>query len=304
MKPPPTAPPPESAVFSEAETSKLSTGKASTGKTSAGKTSAGKTSAGKTSAVPQETVRIEVNSPLAEQGEEIGALVAQGQLEAAMKQLEDTMSRRSDDSALGLPPLPEEGLEEPLVEPRPVEPRPAEPRSAEPAARDTVPSVPPSINVRTGSYGTFAQPFRVWGKWLAVAVLALGVLGLGGWWLSRDEPQEVSQAIMPPPPPTPPPPVTIERPKGGAVIHASPWAEVTEITRQDGYVVELPLDPFTPLYLRLQPGAYRISLRHPDHPEELKICDLEVGLDLVATCEESFGLASATEYFKESGWWK
>lgn len=138
-----------------------------------------------------------------------------------------------------------------------------------------------------------------------VLVLAIGLVA---WLLSRgggDEPVAEQVAETPAPavaePGTPAPGAVL----GGVSVNALPWARLTEITDGSGYLQPLPEDPSTPLYLRLPPGEYRLTLEHPDHPDELGSCELEVVAEEVQSCVVEFGEpTTAVDYFKDSGWWR
>ncbi len=97
-------------------------------------------------------------------------------------------------------------------------------------------------------------------KWLipalAAAVLLCVVAAI--WWISGRG--EGTQS----------PPVSGS---GQVIVDATPWGEVVEIAAEDGRLVELPTDRFTPLSLSLEAGRYTITVRNPayDAPVETSV---------------------------------
>ncbi len=243
---------------------------------------------------------------------EIIDLVARGELEAetAKEQLEATINRQdlADLAASEADGSPPEGLAADTQKTRvmPLEKAAADrPPAGTAATADAVrpPPAVPADNAKSDTYRTvFRPPFGrlQWAGIAAAAVLAAGL----GWLILRGGGESAVEPIQVPPPP--PPPIVeaaVAPPAVGAVaILATPWAEVTEITDAEGYVLELPENAQTPLYLELPPGRYRIQLQDPEGTE-IHSCELEVALDQVAGCTSAFGEPNVTEYFKESGWW-
>ena len=142
---------------------------------------------------------------------------------------------------------------------------------------------------------------RKW--WLAAAFSGVALLtvllatsGLSG----SKAPAPVPEPAVagPAPAPVAPPPA----PKGSLVVDAVPWGEVTRITGPNGRV-PLAAGTFTPLYLPLAPGDYRIEVRHPE-AEEPWICDLQISSGAESTCSGEFELVDVLEYFKKTGWWQ
>ena len=130
---------------------------------------------------------------------------------------------------------------------------------------------------------------------LLAAVLAI-FLGRGG----EPEP-EPAPAVVPPPPP-----VTAVEEVGRLLVLNTPWAELTEVTDAAGYVHDLPADPTTPLQLELPPGLYRLTLIVPGQGEDEateSVCEVRVGVGEVATCADVVGEPTATDLFKDAGWW-
>ncbi len=142
-----------------------------------------------------------------------------------------------------------------------------------------------------------------WQQWGALAasgllVVVLLLIAFGG----REPPP-------PEPPPPEPPPVVPQRPTavvppavGVVTVAALPWGEISEVNDSEGYLQELPDDPFTPLRIELPPGRYTLHLRHPDYIETLS-CEVEVSVGLASACDVDFGRPTVTEFFKEGDWW-
>ncbi|MEM6796132.1 MAG: hypothetical protein AAF725_19315, partial [Acidobacteriota bacterium] len=137
---------------------------------------------------------------------------------------------------------------------------------------------------------------------LAAVVLAAVVLAIG---LSR---RPAAPELAPAEREVPAPPVaTPAEEKGGLLILATPWAEILEITDAAGYVHELPDDPSTPLYTELPEGLFRVTLAFAatsGSEAEERVCEVRIGIGEVATCSEIQGEPTATELFKEAGWWR
>ena len=211
---------------------------------------------------------------LRDTAKEIQKLVVRGDLEAAQRELEKTIARqKAIEAAPGQQPL--------VRGPEPVEPVPTRRRRG---------VTPPA-------------PLKKWWPAAAAAAAVLALVAVIGLVAGSGD-----RTVEPEPPPAPPPaPPAVESDPdpvtGAAAVNALPWAEVTEITDAEGFVRDLPEDVRTPLVLELPAGSYRITLRHPDHPE-LQTCELEVDASELASCNLSFSEPSALEYFKDSGWWK
>ncbi len=262
----------------------------------------------KTRVIPSPVAAVtadEASDDLTIRAREIIDKVARGELEAetAKEQLEATISRQDlveperhadgssaydlvDESqkthAMNLRPETIEGSPEPPAE-----------GAAEP------PTEP--AEARSDTYRTvFRPPFDL--KWAGLAAGLVLAVGLG-WLLLRGGGEKEAEPVAEPPPPTPAvQPVELPPAVGAVTINATPWAEVTEITDAEGYLVELPESSQTPLYLELSPGRYLIQLRDPEG-SEIQTCDLEIALETVASCAPAFGEPKVTDYFKESGWW-
>ncbi|MEM8962586.1 MAG: serine/threonine-protein kinase [Acidobacteriota bacterium] len=305
--------------------------------------------------------------------QEIGSLIAQGQLDEARRELEDTISR--------LPTSPE-GLGEVtavLVPPDaagsdtgPVPPSPSNPPSPTPAIgaetgpitspADTGPivpppmtppavappapaadSTPPPLDVGSGpvppppdatgplpSRSEPAQPSPSQAPppsiatpaakpksptpgggnkklmLILAAVVAVGLITVVGLFFmfagGKSEPEPEPEVVTPVLPP-PPAPVETEVELGALAVSVAPWGEITEIADQRGYLQDLPEDATTPLVLRLEPGAYTISIL-PAGTDEVWTCEADVTLEATARCEYVPETASdITAYFKDTGWW-
>lgn len=146
-------------------------------------------------------------------------------------------------------------------------------------------------------------------KILVLAAAALGgvlllvlLFALFGGGDEEPAPPPVVEARPAPPPPAPPPAAA---PQSALVIDASPWAEVREVTNAEGFVIDLPVNAVTPLFLPVEPGTYRVSLTHPESGEP-QLCEgVDVSADGLGQCIATFGdPASSRDYFKDSGWWR
>lgn len=127
-------------------------------------------------------------------------------------------------------------------------------------------------------------------------------------------------AEVPRPRATPPATAGEAEETGQILVDASPWGTLTEITDDSGYLVDLPADNVTPLVLDLPVGTYNLVLSRGAEAAaaddtvsegldsealgELQSCEVEVSLDLPATCRVRFAPPSVTEYFKDAGWWQ
>ncbi len=244
------------------------------------------------SAVP--TADTDLGSDLTLTANEIGKLVAQGDLEAAKEQLEATISRQDATAISALPDTITKPEQANSAETRPARhshpklPIPT-PAKLDPASSDTYRTV-------------IGMPLSRF-KWVGLAAAIL--LSLGLLWAVLPGGQEIPKG----PVVTEPVVAAVEQAVpfsqpslGVVVVNASPWAEVTEITDSQGYVQELPSIPQTPLYLELAPGSYRINVRDASG-EQVYTCELEVAVETVAPCTPDFAPPDVTEYFKESGWW-
>lgn len=177
-----------------------------------------------------------------------------------------------------------------------------------------------------------------------VALLAVVVLAVAGWWLwgrgTSDE-RVAETTANETPPPTRTEPVS-GQPLGRLVVTAAPWARLVEISNEGGFLQDLPADRHTPLTLELAPGTYRITLEYGDDPlffapaaapgsesvaedgegepsgdpvvggvaddsvpsSDPQTCEVVVATTTVARCDLVFEGPEALDYFKEAGWWQ
>ena len=85
------------------------------------------------------------------------------------------------------------------------------------------------------------------------------------------------------------------------VLHAVPWAQITEVVDAEG-VSQLGTEPlFTPASLALPAGSYRVTLTHPEQSEPTV---LEVQMGATGTLTERVVLqdVDVDQYFAEVGW--
>ena len=174
--------------------------------------------------------RFEGDPELEEAASEIGRLVAAGNLDAARRALDQTISGRVVDGA-----REETG----------------DPRSG--AGTGT------ALPVR-------GRRTRV--VWL-VAVGLAAVLAAGlAYWVGRRT-ATVEQVVVRPPA-APSLDLPVETPSSVVAVQGRPWARLTEIHAEDGSPIELPEETSTPLRLDLPPGSYRLVLSHPDAEQDVE----------------------------------
>ncbi len=239
--------------------------------------------------------------------EEISKLVASGDLQAAMSQLEQTIQQRDHTSGLPTTPPPSPLPSAPQTAVNPDLPTiqleharaPTTPQRANPAAPQPAPSPATRPKSATGSSRNLLVG-------VGVAILLALAAGLGLWLGGKSEPE------APPPPVLPPEATVIETPassipRSGVVVLASPWAEVLEVTDSSGSLVDLPPAATTPVFLPLLEGQYRVTLNFPqaDKPDEQeRICEVEVPAETIVTCNERLREPRPLDFFKNNGWWR
>lgn len=225
--------------------------------------------------------------------------------------------------------------------PKPVTPKPVTPKAAPPKAATPKTATPgqltldrseappaPTSSVKPPSG---RNPIVLW---LGLGVLVLALLAAAGWWFLKGRDVEVAPpvAVVPQPrtAPAPEPGVTVVT--GRVEVDASPWATITEITDDSGYLVDLPVETVTPLFLDLPEGTYHLVLGGgvetteestetsplPDGTQvvdealaaaasnwsELQSCEVEVVAGTISKCWVTFEQSTVTDYFKEAGWWQ
>jgi serine/threonine protein kinase len=75
---------------------------------------------------------------------------------------------------------------------------------------------------------------------------------------------------------------------GTVVVNAMPWARIVEITNGDGEQVPVGAAEYTPAVLSLEPGTYRIVVRHEDYGErtvEMTVAEGEMVSELIPFAE-------------------
>jgi eukaryotic-like serine/threonine-protein kinase len=165
-----------------------------------------------------------------------------------------------------------------------------------PGTAATAPPVPPSLapptaaTVLAPAAPRAATAAKRPGKALWIAAAALGVLAIAvllAWMLARGGGGAGA--------------------RGAVALDASPWAEVTGIVAADGSPVDLATlglgaPPFyTPLYLELEPGDYRATLRRPDAPTPRTV-EFRVEAGGVVSSRVELEPVDAGRYFEEVGW--
>lgn len=148
---------------------------------------------------------------------------------------------------------------------------------------------------RTKPSGGRGRLFILIGAFALAAIFAVVI----GWWFGRGGSEPVEPLVNTPPAPDLP----AQPPQTGLVVQATPWAVVTEVSNADGYVVELPANATTPLYLPLEPGEYTVIVRYPEGNDEQR-CEVQVTAEQSATCVTPFTQPTASDYFKDAGWYR
>lgn len=140
-------------------------------------------------------------------------------------------------------------------------------------------------------------------RWLLITTFAATVLvlggGIAGFVLLKDR-------LFPAKPPTLPEqaagaPGTASNLSGTLVIHAVPWAQVTEISSTSGAAIPLPEPGVTPLAVRLPPGMYTISLYNPLLGKSGS-ARVEVQAGQTQRCLVSIEQLDSTAFLEKLGW--
>lgn len=87
---------------------------------------------------------------------------------------------------------------------------------------------------------------------------------------------------------------------GSLRLDAAPWAEVREIRSRDGETQPLDGSVYTPVVLSLAPGAYEISLAHPDVAEPRSV-EVEILASEAVTRKVELGVIAVESYFDAVG---
>ena len=228
---------------------------------------------------------------------EISQLVAKGNLQEAMAQLETIRSQQ--DVADEAPKKPSNLADATLGGPGAEAPAERAPEERT-LSREAV-AAPPTRH-RAPRSGPPVWMLVSGGLVALLAVVAIGWFLVGGG--STEEPEEA--AIPEPPKPrieTPADLAAAPPPMGQVLVDAVPWGEIVEITNRDGYLLDLPEVVQTPTSLSLEPGLYRIQVAKENVAEPSE-CEVDVLLYEPVECRVSFPAPSALEYFKDTGWWK
>lgn len=172
---------------------------------------------------------------------------------------------------------------------------PAPPPAPAPTASVPVPAIPPPAPPAPA-----AAPRRTW---LLVSALAAVVLllggGIAGFVLLKDR-------LLPAKPPTLPEraagaPGSAPAASGTLVIHALPWAEVTEIRSASGASVAVPEPGITPLAVPLPPGLYTVSLRNPLLGKSGS-AQVQVAPGQTRRCLVNIEQLDSSAFFEKVGW--
>ncbi|HVS03904.1 MAG TPA: serine/threonine-protein kinase [Thermoanaerobaculia bacterium] len=139
----------------------------------------------------------------------------------------------------------------------------------------------------------------------AAAALLVGVVAIALWWTGGEEAVEAPRATTPAAGDglAEGPAVAPVAPQSRLVVLAAPWGEVQAVTRNDGTALPVPDRAYTPLSLELPPGAYTVTVAHPD-AEQPASCDVDLAESATETCRLELLAIDATDYFREAGWWR
>ena len=227
---------------------------------------------------------------------EISQLVAKGNLQEAMAQLETIRSQQGSEEETPRKPA---GLADAALggvgAGAPAERAPEE----RTLSREAV-AAPPTRH-REPKSGPPVWMLVAGGVAALLAVVAIGWFLAGGG--APEEPEEPAIPEPPKPRVETPSDLAAPPPMGQVIVDAVPWGEIVEITNADGYLLDLPEVVQTPTSLSLEPGLYRIQVANENAAEPSQ-CEVDVLLDVPVECRISFPTASALEYFKDTGWWK
>jgi len=96
---------------------------------------------------------------------------------------------------------------------------------------------------------------------------------------------------------------TVEIENGLLVVDSQPWGEVRRVVSAKGTEVELPLNPYTPFPLELEPGEYTVETYRPDL-DLVDTCVVVIESSGMSRCEPLLAALETDEFFKEIGWWQ
>jgi len=235
-------------------------------------------------------------APLARRAEEIGGLIAKGELQSAMEQLEETVHKHRD--ATG---------EEPATALQPPPPPRPSPHQAAAAASQPAALLAAASRMVARVLDRLPRRHSLPRRYLLPGAIVAGVVALvlvfALWRGRRSEPTPVPAAPSVVPASTEPVIADPTPATGIARLAAAPWAEVLEIVDAGGHRQPLPAEPFTPLLLQLPGGRFRVTLRYPEGAEPVT-CELDIVAGAVADCAPAAADTDAIAYFKAAGWWR
>ena len=120
---------------------------------------------------------------------------------------------------------------------------------------------------------------------VAIMVLVVVVVAIVGIRLLQDKPVE-------------PPAV----PSTTLVIDAVPWGRVVSVSSSEGVEMLSEGHHYTPLFLQLEPGSYRVEMVNPNVPDKVISQDINLTLGMKRVLRERFETLSPGTYFEEAGW--
>jgi serine/threonine-protein kinase len=140
-------------------------------------------------------------------------------------------------------------------------------------------------------------------SWLLAAALAATLIVLGGGVTGV---ALLKGRLFPSSPPTLPENVggaggAVAAAPGMLVIHAVPWAEVTEIRSAAGDLVAVPEPGVTPLAVPLPPGSYTVLLRNP-LLGKAGSAEVEVRAGETLRCQVPIERIDSAAFLKKLGW--
>ena len=189
-------------------------------------------------------------------------------------------TRLEADATVSEAPLPPTPPRSTVAPPEPAPPPPV-------AAR---PQVKPEPRAAARPLPLPKRPAGAWKVWAGVAA-ALAVVAVAGW-LTLGRGGKTDGKGGPGPGELGPP--------GTLVVNALPWGELVRIEDARGVEQALPQDRYTPLWLSLPAGRYRLSLRSPSGADPVVI-EADITAGQTARAEQRFNPPDAEQLLAKYG---